>query len=171
MLDVGCGEGILARRLSDTVGRVVAIDVDGPTIEQARRESPAENVDYIVGDFLASELEPASFDAVVSVAALHHMDTASALERMRLLLGPNGALVVVGLARSRSAIDFAFDAAGAIANRFHKMRQTYWESAAPKIWPPPATYAETRRIAMRTLPGARFRRHVLWRYSIVWTAV
>jgi hypothetical protein len=40
---------------------------------------------------------------------------------------------------------------------------------APETWPPPESFTGTRRIAARVLPGSRFRRHVLWRYSLVWT--
>jgi hypothetical protein len=31
------------------------------------------------------------------------------------------------------------------------------------------TDAEMHRIAQRQLPGVRYRRHLLWRYSLVWT--
>jgi hypothetical protein len=37
----------------------------------------------------------------------------------------------------------------------------------PTVWPPPQTYAGTRRIAVEMLPGARYRRrHLLRRYSL-----
>jgi hypothetical protein len=28
---------------------------------------------------------------------------------------------------------------------------------------------QVRRMAAEALPGARYRRHVLWRYSLIWT--
>jgi len=169
VLDVGCGEGLLARELSSRVRHVIAIDLDAPTIELARRNAAADNIDYVTGEFLTHGFEPASFDAVVSIAALHHMGTALALERMRGLLRPGGTLAVVGLGRSRYPADLGFDIAGAIGTRIHKLTKTYWETSAPKVWPPPETFSETRRIATSTLPGARYRRHILWRYSLVWT--
>ena len=96
-------------------------------------------------------------------------DGMAALERMRALLRPGGTIAVVGLGRSRYPADLAFDTAGAVATRVHKLSKTYWETSAPKIWPPPETYAEVRQIAARVLPGARYRRHAMWRYSLVWT--
>ena len=169
LLDVGCGEGILAHALRDTAGHITAIDLDIQTIERARRTAAADNIDYVIGDFLTNPFKPASFDAVVSVAALHHMGTAAALERIRDMLRPGGTLAVVGLARSRYPRDLAFDAAGAIGTTVHQLTKGYWETSAPKVWPPPETFGETRRIATRTLPGARYRRRLLWRYSLVWT--
>lgn len=169
VLDVGCGEGMLARALSGQVGHVVGIDLDAPTVELARRDAAADNVEYVAGDFLTHAFEPGSFDAVVSVAALHHMDTTAALERMRELVRPGGRIAVVGIARSRYPADLGFDLAGAVGTRLHKLTKTYWETLAPKIWPPPLNYRQTRRLAARALPGVTYRRHILWRYSLTWT--
>jgi SAM-dependent methyltransferase len=168
-LDVGCGEGVLARELRSVSERVVGIDLDAPSIESARAQG-GEGVEYVRGDFLAHPFEPASFDLVASVAALHHMDAETALTRMADLLRPGGTLVVVGLARSGRPGDFALDVAGAVATRVHThvLGKRYWEHDAPKLWPPPLSYAEVRRTAARLLPGVEYRRHVLWRYSLVW---
>jgi SAM-dependent methyltransferase len=168
-LDVGCGEGILARELRRVVAHVSAIDVDAPIIAAARQHDAGAGVEYLHGDFLTHEFEPASFGAIVSVAALHHMDATAALDRMRLLLRPGGTLVVVGLATYRYPADLPAELAGAVAHRWHKATRSYWEQKAPIVWPPPETYAGMRRIARRRLPGVRYRRHLLWRYSLIWT--
>ena len=168
-LDVGCGEGLLARELSGLARRVTAIDCDAPTIALAKEQTSAANVDYVLDDFLVHPFEPQSFDAVVSVAALHHMGTSAALSRMKELLRPGGTLAVVGLAQSRHGADLMFDLAGVAADRLHKVTKTYRETSAPKLWPPPETYRQTRQAAETVLPDARYRRLLLWRYSITWT--
>lgn len=169
VLDVGCGDGGLTRELCSVSKRVVGIDIDFPSIESARAQG-GEGVEYVYGDFLDHQFEPASFDLVASVAALHHMDVEVALARMSYLVRPGGALVIIGLARSRQLGDFAFDVAGTIATCVHRhiLLKRYWEHDAPKVWPPPHSYAELRAIAARLLPGVKYRRHVLWRYSLVW---
>jgi len=168
-LDVGCGEGMLARRLRRIVPNVVAIDLDQPSIDMAREQSPAGGIDYRHGDFLSYPFTPGSFDVIASVAAVHHMDAAAALARMRDLLRPGGTLAIVGLARSRTPADLAADAAAVLPNRIYLLTRTQWEQPSPTAWPPPETYASMRRLAARLLPGARYRRHLLWRYSITWT--
>ncbi|MET8333498.1 class I SAM-dependent methyltransferase [Streptosporangium canum] len=168
-LDVGCGEGILSRELRRTARHVSAIDLDGPSIELARRHDGASDIDYLLGDFLTHPFEPASFDAVVSVATLHHMDAAVALDRMRGLLRPGGRLVVVGLARSRLPADLPYEVAAVIGSLLYRRTRTYWEHSAPTVWPPPESYAGMRRVAEEVLPGVRYRRHLLWRYSLIWT--
>lgn len=168
VLDVGCGEGALARELSRVVPHVTAIDLDGPIIDVAREEAAADTVHYVFGDFMTHGFEPESFDAVASIATLHHMDTAPALERMRTLLRPGGRLALVGLARSRHPIDLPFDLAGVVGTRLRRLREPYREVKAPTIWPPPETYRGMKRIAERILPGVRYRRHMYFRFSLVW---
>jgi hypothetical protein len=43
-----------------------------------------------------------------------------------------------------------------------------WDHSAPECWPPPLTYSEMRALSARVLPGVRYRRHLLGRYSLVW---
>jgi len=88
---------------------------------------------------------------------------------MRTLLQPGGVLAVVGLARSRSAADVLFDLGGAIASRLYRLRQLFRETSAAKLWPPAESYSQIRQIAARVLPGSRYHRHLLWRYSLLWT--
>ena len=168
-LDVGCGEGTLTRDLAERVPEVVGIDLDRPILDVARTRSSAARATYVLGDVLHHPFEPGSFDVVASIAALHHMDATTGLGRMRDLLRPGGVLVVIGLARSRLPRDLPWELAGAVSTRVHKLTKTYSEVTAPTVWPPPETYTGVRRIAEQILPGVRYRRHVLWRYSLVWT--
>jgi hypothetical protein len=97
------------------------------------------------------------------------MDIRKALCRMRDLLRPGGTLVIVGLALSSQLMDFVFDAAGGIVHRIHGLTTPYTEQKSPTVWPPPLTYSQVRQVAEQILPGARYRRRVLWRYSLTWT--
>jgi 2-polyprenyl-3-methyl-5-hydroxy-6-metoxy-1,4-benzoquinol methylase len=166
-LDVGCGEGTLTRRLRQVVPRVVGVDLDRTSIDLA--ESTPDSVDYLLADFLSHPFEPESFDVIASVATIHHLDATACLRRMRALLRPGGVLAVVGCARSRLPADLPYEVAGFAAHRILRRGKEVWEHPSPVVWPPPVTYADMRRLAARELPGARYRRHLLWRYSIRWT--
>ena len=169
-LDVGCGVGTLTRDLAERVPEVVGIDRDPDSLATAREETPAGRVEYVLGDVLSHPFPPASFDVVASVATLHHMDAEAGIARMRELLRPGGLLAVVGLARSRLPRDLGWEVASDLADRWQRRRRIYWEHPSPTVWPPPVTYEDMRRLTARTLPGARFRRHALWRYSVLWRA-
>ena len=168
MLDVGCGEGMLARRLAHLVPHVVGIDQDTASIDLARRQDPDGEIDFICGDFFTHALVPASFSMITSVAALHHMDARAAFGRMSQLLVPGGTLAIVGLARSRLPADLPWEVAAAITNLSYRLTRTCWEQPSPTVWPPPHTYAEMDALARQALPGVRYRRHLLWRYSLFW---
>ena len=167
VLDVGCGEGMLARELSARGAQVVGIDAHGPSIALAMA-TPEPRVTYVLGDVLTHAFAPASFDGVVSVATLHQMDPAAGLARMAELLRPGGRLVVVGCARSELPRDAGYELAAAVGHRSIAPFHTLWEHASPTVWPPPHTYREIRAVASATLPGSRFRRRLLWRYSLAW---
>ena len=166
-LDVGCGEGMLARQLAGRVPQVVGIDQDAASVEAAHRQGPRGQVGFVRGDFITHPFRPGSFGLISCVAALHHMDAAAALARMSQLLAPGGTLVVVGLARPRRS-DLPLDVVAVIANIGHRLAKSYWEHSSPTVWPPPHSYSEIRVLAGQMLPGVRYRRHLLWRYSLVW---
>ena len=164
-LDVGCGEGVLARELARRVPDVVGVDRDAAQIELARRAGGGAR--YVCGDFLTADLGP-PYDLVASIAALHHVDAVAGLRRLAPLVAPGGRLVVIGLGRREWLRDLPWDAAGFFVHRFHRWRHGLWLHSAP-IADPVVTCRELRRLAAAELPGSRFRRLALFRYLLLWT--
>lgn len=166
-LDVGTGNGLLAAELHQNIPDVTAIDADADVLDSARGED--SEVEWILGDVLTYPFEPESFDAVVSVATLHHFpDLAQALSRLANLTAPGGVLAAVGLARSTRPSDFIRDVVGVVEHRRHKRRFDEWVHTAPIVWPPPHSYTEVRRTAAEVLPGVTWTRLAMWRYALVW---
>lgn len=166
-LDVGCGEGTLTRQLRRLIPEVVGIDEDHASIAAARAHPDASDIQYIQGDALTHEFEPTSFDLITAVASLHHMGAEPGFLRLSSLLCPGGVLAVIGLARS-SPIDWPLDLAAIVPNWLRQRRAQYWQHPSPVAWTAPESYASMRRIAARVLPGARLRRRLYWRYTLVW---
>lgn len=171
VLDVGCGSGLLCRQMATRSNKVLGIDVDVESIAQAERETSDPHIEYIIGDVLTYPFERESFDVVVSVAALHHMDAAAGLRRFAELARPGGTVAVVGIGRSVYPRDLGRDALAAAATYAYRLvrRPTVWHHSSPMVWPPPLTDHEMRRLVTDVLPGARFRRRLHGRHSIVWT--
>lgn len=168
VLDVGCGEGVLTRALGRQSAQVVGLDLDARSLRLAREQTTDSNVHYVRGDVLAAPFPPGSFDAVVSVATLHHVPAQAGLLAMAELVRPGGRLAVLGLARSRLPRDLGRELAAAVSTRALRLRHREWQHSAPTVWPPPTTYDEVRRLAAATLPGSSYRRLVLWRYLVTW---
>jgi ubiquinone/menaquinone biosynthesis C-methylase UbiE len=171
-LDVGCGDGLLAARLAERCANVTGIDRNQPMIATARaQETRAQHpsrITFIEADFLAYPLETASFDFVCANTSLHHMDFTAALTAMARLLRPGGQLAVIGLAADKSITDLLAAAPAVPVDLFYRAIYRRGESGAP-IMDPPHSWREVRAAARETLPGVRYRRHLLWRYSLLWT--
>jgi ubiquinone/menaquinone biosynthesis C-methylase UbiE len=172
-LEVGCGDGMLARRLADRAAEVTAIDRDAGMIALARKQTSAVEgtsgwrVRFVQADFLAYPVEAASYDFACANTVLHHMDFAAALSAMARALRPGGRLAVVGLAANGSPADYLIGTPGVPANWIYRAVRGHGESGAP-VEDPEMTWAEVHATARDVLPGVRYRRHLLWRYSLRW---
>ena len=174
-LDVGCGTGTLTRRLRERVPQVTGIDRDPDSVAYAGGHPGAGDIAYLLGDFRAAPFRPESFDLVTSVAVLHHMDARAALRDMARLLRPGGILAVIGLACGVTPSDLGRLVPAVAGTRWHLASGAWQRRGAPGrpyqppiVWPPPLTYPAMRRLAEQLLPGVRYRRHLYWRYSLVW---
>src|SRR5579859_7990757 len=99
VLDVGCGEGWLVRRIASAGARVVGLDPLAVALERARRDGTpaARSARYVDGSAQALPFPAASFDVVAFFNSLHHVPTESmdgALAEGARVLRPGGALYV-----------------------------------------------------------------------------
>jgi arsenite methyltransferase len=110
VLDVGCGRGLLligaAKRL--TTGKATGIDIwqsedlsgnkPEATLENARREGVAERVEIKTADMRKMPFADATFDAVVSRAAIHNLysaeDRAAAIREIARVMKPGGLALI-----------------------------------------------------------------------------
>ncbi|MCJ2060838.1 class I SAM-dependent methyltransferase [Methylobacterium sp. J-048] len=94
ILDIGCGPGTLAKRLTEDGAAVTGIDPGTAALAKARDAVPAAR--FEVASAEALPFPAASFDGAVMFNALHHMpDPAAALAEAARVLVPGGILVVV----------------------------------------------------------------------------
>jgi ubiquinone/menaquinone biosynthesis C-methylase UbiE len=170
-LEVGCGDGLLASRLAERCAEVTAIDRDARMTALARSRAEAAGpgrVTVVEADYLAHPVADASFDFACANTSLHHMDFAAALAAMARALRPGGRLAVIGLAANQSAGDYLADAPGIPVGLAYRAVYGKSDPGAP-IKDPEMTWAEVRAIAHRLLPGVRYHRHLLFRYSLRWS--
>lgn len=167
-IDVGCGDGLLVARLATRSATVTGIDRDARMIGLARdrcRNTP--NAEFLEADFTEHPFGTGSFDFACANTALHHMDFAAALAKMARILRPGGRLAVVGLADNGSPADWIISGAGIPAAQCYRAVRGKGGSGAP-VMDPGMTWSQARETARRQLPGVRYRRHLLWRYSLIW---
>jgi SAM-dependent methyltransferase len=173
-LDVGSGSGELARLLASRAGAVHGVDADPAIVARARElTDPAAPVTFTVAD-APRETPPGPHDVITCVAAVHHLPFGDALTRFRDHLAPGGTLVVVGLARPRSPVDHLLGAAAVPSNVAMAWIKNRGRTASrPSSMTAPTraadmSFADIVREARQILPGARLRRRLFWRYTLLW---
>jgi SAM-dependent methyltransferase len=170
-LDVGCGSGTFARLLAQHAAEVDAVDRSAAMIAAARSLSAdTPNVSYVAADIRDLDLVRAHYDYISCIAAIHHVPFAATVARLRDALAPRGVLAILGLSRPTlvdlllSGVAFAPNRARMTAGWLRGTRT----GPHPPIMDPDLTLAEIRAQSRTLLPGAQVRRHLYWRYSLIW---
>lgn len=167
-LDVGTGDGMLASRLSSFIPEVVGLDLHQEQADGAASSyADIPGLRFTAGDLLTTALSEEPFDFVAASAVVHHMALLPALERLRELTAPGGTLVVVGLGANRTMVDLFWSGLGVLPARLARARRGWHDHGAPKA-DPHDSWGDIRQTARAILPGARFRRRLYWRYTLVW---
>ena len=175
-LDVGCGDGVIARALARRGLAVLALDISPRMIDLARaRTDPALRVEYQLGDIMTTDLPADGFDLVISVNMVHHLPLRAVVLRLATLVAPGGYLLIQDV-ETRSGIRYLpLNVAAAIRRRFRalvtpprippQVAALYQRHGADELYlTPPETVREYRAL----LPEALIERNLEWRYSVVW---
>lgn len=178
-LDVGCGSGAFAEQLARRADAVLGLDLSPGMVRLAReRLAPYSGAEVRVADFMEADLPHEHFDCVASISTLHHLPLRGALERIAAILRPGGVLLVLDLFQPATlsdrlcgAVAFPVNLGCSAVRRGRlrpppEVREAWRAHASTDVY---ATLAEVRRVSGEVLPGARVRRHLFWRYSLVWT--
>ncbi len=75
-------------------GEYVALDLSSEMIKIAQNRITANNINYIVGDATTSDFEEESFDAIIGVDVIHHLeDPVLAFKQWKKLVREGGKMV------------------------------------------------------------------------------
>lgn len=131
-LEVGPGEGWLLPFLSARYRRVLALDNAEAMLQEATRSASEQglaNVDFVLGDTSARELDGLDADLVVLNMVLHHTaDPATTLREAARALSPSGVLLVTELCEHRQG--WARESCGDLWLGFSPEALTAWSAAA-----------------------------------------
>ena len=177
-LEIGCGIGTFSRLLAERAKFVTSIDLSPKMIEIAQNLSKSyTNIDYQVADVLKTNFPIEHFDAIVSIATFHHLPMEQVLPKLKKALKTGGKLLILDVSRMESLQDFFVGAVGLplslILKVFHNgfARPTKAEREA---WKNHAntdrflSFSEAKQIYPSYFEKAIVRRHLFFRYSVIW---
>lgn len=176
-LEIGCGTGAFARLLAKRCKHVVALDLSSEMIRVGRsRSSQFDNLEFQLEDAMTWDFPRSRFDFICSIATLHHLQQRELFVKIKEALKPNGILVVLDLVQSNSLVERMLDVFGLGVSGglrlLHNGRlkppaevRAAWEQHGKHDHY--STINEMQALAEEILPGANVRRHLLWRYSLV----
>lgn len=176
VLDIGSGLGQFSRILAEHFRYVEGIDFSPKMVEEATaRSSSINNIRYRCVDFLETEFPEKSFDCITSIATLHHLPFRRTIEKIRTLLRPGGRLLILDLYKNRQLPDYVYSAIGAVANLLvMAFRRENRNDELKKAWAEHIllddymTIGEIKREIQNLLPNAAVKRHIFFRYSLIW---
>lgn len=169
VLDVGCGEGLLAQRLAAVSRSVVGIDADPISVwRAAQRLQPIGNASVEHARFEDLDEGERRYDLITFVASLHHLPLCDALNKARQMLRPAGQLAVVGLSANKSVADWVWAGLCVPGARVGGLLHRETRDIGVPVADPREGLDEIRRVAADVLPGAAIRRGLYYRYRLLW---
>lgn len=96
LLDLGSGDGYIARFAAPSVGKVLALDISGAMLRELERKAKAEglrNIETVEGDGCDLPFADSSVDLVTANMYLHHIEEPeAAIAEIRRVLRMDGAV-------------------------------------------------------------------------------
>ncbi|MFY9618686.1 MAG: methyltransferase domain-containing protein [Pyrinomonadaceae bacterium] len=179
-LEIGCGTGAFARRLAERAEHVTALDLSPEMIRVARSQSSdISNIRFQLTDVNNWDFPARHFDCISSIATLHHTSLREVLWKAKGALAPGGVLLVLDLFEPDGFADSLTNMAAAGMSGVLRLLHNGRLKPSPEVqaaWDEHGrhdsylTVPEVKRLCAEVLPGARIRKHLFWRYSIVWQA-
>lgn len=95
ILEIGAGSGLMTYFVSELFSEeLVALDLSKEMLELAKTRIKNPKVSYVVGDGTKPDFTEGSFDAVIGVDIIHHLeDPRAAMREWKRLVRPGGKMV------------------------------------------------------------------------------
>ncbi|MEL7245145.1 MAG: class I SAM-dependent methyltransferase [Cyanobacteria bacterium J06573_2] len=178
ILDIGCGTGEFSRLLAKRADKVIAIDLSPNMIEIAKEKSKQyPNIDFQVADVLQWDFPSEEFDAIISIATVHHLAVEELLSNLKTALKLGGKLIILDLLEHENLGDKLSDFIAVPLNYFFQTTKNRDIQISPEAVQAMRehlrtdkylTLSQARRIYQSSLRKAKVKKHLFWRYSMVW---
>lgn len=170
VLDIGSGRGLFSYKLSFIFKEVFSLEPDMASIEFCKIQYKSrENITFIHDSFMEHDFGDQKFDSIYAIASIHHMDFETASLKMKALLKPGGKLILLGLYRDYSVSDYLMSMIAVFPNFIMNLlsMKKALDSSEMTTTPPQMTLGEIKRASHSIFIDYHFRRHLFWRYTLI----
>jgi SAM-dependent methyltransferase len=94
ILDLGCGGGWLSKFLSAKGYLIIGIDISVSLIETATKVAPKSG-GFLIGDCMNLPFNNNTFDLIIGMGVLHHLDLDKTLAECHRVLSKNGSMLIM----------------------------------------------------------------------------
>ncbi len=171
-LDIGCGYGQFTSILSRYCDSVEGIDIDEEAILEAKNAYKSiSNLSFSLKNIIDSTFDNMKYDFISAIASIHHMDFTKNITRIKEIMNPGARLAILGLYQNETIIDYLYTILAVPINFIYKLvKGLLFNNEIEKIITtnPKNILNEIKTFSEKLLPGSRIRRHLFWRYSLIW---
>jgi 2-polyprenyl-3-methyl-5-hydroxy-6-metoxy-1,4-benzoquinol methylase len=94
VMDAGCGNGFGTAILAAKAKHAIGLDRSQEVIEEARRRHPGVAMSFVVGDVLRTPFRGDSFDCVLCMETLEHLNGVQFTDEIHRIVKKDGSLVI-----------------------------------------------------------------------------
>lgn len=178
-LDIGCGTGEFTKKITTKCEKITGIDISKIMIDEAQKRNSNNNNTMFINIDIDTFLNQTKdmYDVIISIATFHHLDMERTLRLLKTKLNRNGIILILDLYNSKSIFEFCLSFFATICNPIiylikrgslcnTKEERDAWKDhfQYDKYY----TVKEIKEIARKTLGKVKIKRHLFWRYSLIY---
>lgn len=181
VLEIGCGNGEFTRLISNKCVKITGIDISPVMISVAKsRSEKYSNIEYETGDAFLKSIPKESFDVVVSIGVFHHFNLENVLLKSIDLVKKGGKLIVLDVYKPETFYDYLISGLAILPDLYHMLVKNKHFRESKEIRNAWKKHEEQDRIisfldvckaVFRASTTAKIKRHLYWRYSLIWKKI
>lgn len=93
ILEIGCGTGMFTKKIIKNRANIAAVDISHDLLRKAKQEIDLPEVEFVLSDIEQLPFNNKTFDAVVGICVLHHLNLDAVLPEVKRVLRKGGRIV------------------------------------------------------------------------------